>query len=273
MSMIKKLLRLVVAVLAASSLPVAAFEQDAPSRDLVEKIVQAYGGAQLIERMTALSAEGEIDAFARGTHGTYKRFFQRPRLLRVETSYPGMTETRVLNGQLAWRVNDLEVIKGDTGPSRQAMIYQYKQLDLPFGLLKGRYNLRFAGEEAVSDQLTQVLEVWDDEGPAMRVNVDTTAHFIVKVTGVLQSGAKTMSLSAEFSDFRLIDGTPLPFHINHFAAGIAISETVITRYALNPVLSSDLFVPRIKGRESARGHSGGVLAAVMPTLSAATSEH
>ena len=263
--MIKKLLRLMVAVLAAFSLPVAALEQDAPARDLVEKIVQAYGGAQQIERLTALSAEGEIDAFARGTQGSYKRFFQRPRLLRVETSYPGMSETRVLNGQLAWRVNDREVIKGDTGPSRQAMIYQYKQLDLPFGLLKGLYNLRYAGEEAVGSLLTQALEVWDDEGPAMRINVDNTAHYIVKVTGVLQSGEKTMSLAAEFSDFRLIDGTPLPFHINHFAAGIAISETVITRYALNPVLKSDLFVPRIKGRESAQRHPGDVLAVALST--------
>ena len=273
MSMIKKLLRLFVIALAPFSLSVAASEQDAPSLALVEKIVRAYGGAQQVERLTALSVEGEIDAFARGTRGTYKRFFQRPRLLRVETSYPGMSETRVLNGQLAWRVNDREVIKGDTGPSRQAMIYQYKQLDLPYGLLKGLYNLRFAGEEAVGSLQTQVVEVSDDEGPAMRINVDTTTHFIVKVTGVLQSGEKTMSLSVEFSDFRLIEGTPLPFHLNHFAAGIAISETVIARYALNPVLNSELFVPRIKGRESAQRRPSDVLAAVVPMLGAALNGH
>ena len=249
MSMIKIMLRLVAAVLLSLSLSVAAFEQDAASLDLVAKVVQAYGGAKQIERVIALTAEGDIDAFARGTHGTFKRFFRRPRLLRVETSYPGMTETRVLNGQLAWRTNDQDVIKGDAGPSRQAMVYQYKQLDLPYGLLKGHYNLRYAGEETVGSQVTQAMEVWDDEGPEMRVNVDTTAHVIVKVTGMLKAGEKTMSLAAEFSDFQTVDGTPLPFRINNFAADTPVSETVITRYIVNPTPKAELFVPRIRGRE------------------------
>lgn len=253
--MIKKLLRLAVAALLPLSLPVAAFEQDAASLDLVAKIVQAYGGAQQIERVVSLNAEGEINAFARRTHGTYKRFFQRPRLLRVETSYPGMTETRVLNGQLSWRMNDVDVIKSDTGPSRQAMAYKYKQLDLPYGLLKGNFNLRYAGEETVGSQMTQAMEVWDDEGPTMRVNVDTTTHVIVKVTGMLKAGEKTMSLAAEFSDFQSVDGTPLPFRIQNFAADTLISETVMTRYAVNPPPKSELFVPRIKGREFAQART------------------
>lgn len=252
MFMFKKLLRLAAAVLLALSLPVAALEQDPVSLDLVAKIVQAYGGAQQIERVTALRAEGEINAFARGTRGTYKRFFQRPRLLWVETSYPGLTETRVLNGQLAWRTNDRDGIKGDAGPSRQAMIYQYKQLDLPYGLLKGAYNLRYVGESMVGSLTTQVMEVWDDEGPAMQVNVDTAAHVIVKVTGILKAGEKTMSLAAEFSDFRWVDGTLLPFRVHNFAADTAISETVMTRYAVNPAPDAELFVPRIKGRELAQ---------------------
>ena len=255
MFMISKLLRLATAALAALALPVAASEQDAASLDLVEKMVQAYGGAQQIERVVALNAVGEIDAFARGTRGTYKRFFKRTRKLRVETGYPGLTEVRVLNGQLAWRTNDRDGIKGDTGPSRQAMIYQYKQLDLPYGLLKGAYNLRYAGEAMVGSQTTHVMEVWDDEGPAMRVNVDATAHVIVKVTGIVKAGEKTMSLAAEFSDFRWVDGTPLPFRIHNFAADIAISETVMTSYEVNPAPDSELFVPRIKGREFALAHS------------------
>lgn len=251
MSMITKLLRLAVAFLLQVSLPVVAFEQDAASLDLVAKVVQAYGGERQIERVVSLNAEGEIDAFLRQSQGTYKRFFQRSRKLRVEISYPGNSETRVLNGQLAWRINDQHVMKGDYGPSLQAMVYQYKQLDLAYGLLKLSYNLRYVGEETVGGLVTQVMAAWDDEGPEMRVNVDPETHFIVKVTGILKAGEKTMSLAAEFSDFQWVDGTPLPFRIQNFAADIAISETVITRYAVNPPPDSALFVPHIKGREFA----------------------
>ncbi|NCS62206.1 MAG: hypothetical protein GW790_12245, partial [Rhodoferax sp.] len=36
----------------------------------------------------------------------------------------------------------------------------------------------------------------------------------------------------------------------NFAAGMPISESLISRYAINPALDSELFVPRLKGRET-----------------------
>ncbi|PKO62379.1 MAG: hypothetical protein CVU24_04435 [Betaproteobacteria bacterium HGW-Betaproteobacteria-18] len=181
-------------------------------------------------------------------------------MLRVETVYPETTETRVLNGDLAWRFTGGNLMVGVEGPGRLAMIYQYKQLDLPYGLLKGSYNLRHAGTEAVGNQATEVMELWDDEGPNIRVNVDTKNHLIVKVTGQIAFGGQTMVLAAEFSDFRPVDGMTLPFHINNYAGDTAISETVITRYAVNPSVDPTLFVPRVKGRESALSGSANLVA-------------
>jgi len=250
MPIFNKLL-LTLASLGCLSLPAMALEQDAASLALVDKVVQAYGGASQIEQMVSLNADGLINAIVRNAAGTYKRWFQRPRMLRVETVYPATTETRVLNGELAWRFTGGNLMTGVEGPGRLAMIYQYKQLDLPYGLLKGSYNLRYAGSENVGNQATEVMDLWDDEGPNIRVNVDSTTHLIVKVTGTIESGGHSMVLAAEFSDFRPVDGMPLPFHINNYAGGIAISETVITRYAVNPSVDPTLFVPRVKGREAA----------------------
>lgn len=246
-----KLRQLTLIGLGFMSLPAVALERDAASLALVDKVVQAYGGAPQIERLVSLNADGLINAIVRNASGTYKRWFQRPRMLRVETVYPETTETRVLNGDLAWRFTGGNLMVGVEGPSRLAMIYQYKQLDLPYGLLKGSYNLRHVGTETVGSQATEVMDIWDDEGPNIRVNVDTTHHLIVKVTGQIAFGGQNMVLAAEFSDFRPVDGMPLPFHINNYAGGTAISETVITRYAVNPSVDPTLFVPRVKGRETA----------------------
>ncbi len=251
MPLLNKLLRLTLISLGFMSLPAAALEQDAASLALVEKVVQAYGGAAQIEQLVSLNADGLIAAIVRNASGSYKRWFQRPRMLRVETVYPGTTETRVLNGELAWRITGGNMMVGVEGPGRQAMIYQYKQLDLPYGLLKGRYNLRHVGTEIVANQSTEVMEIWDEEGPNIRVNVDQRTHLIVKVTGQITFGGQNMVLAAEFSDFRPVDGTPMPFHIKNYAGGNAISETVITRYAVNPTVDPTLFVPSVKGRESA----------------------
>ncbi|MDD2918583.1 hypothetical protein [Rhodoferax sp.] len=261
MSLFNKLW-LTLASLGCLSLPATALEQDAASLALVDKVVQAYGGASQIERLVSLNADGLINAIVRNASGTYKRWFQRPRMLRVETVYPAATETRVLNGELAWRITGGNLMAGVEGPGRLAMIYQYKQLDLPYGLLKGRYNLRHAGSETIGNQATEVMDLRDDEGPNIRVNVDTATHLIVKVTGQIEFAGQTMVLAAEFSDFRPVDGMPLPFHINNYAGGMAISETLITRYAINPPVDATLFVPRVKGREAAMSESANAPVAV-----------
>jgi len=261
MSQFNKLLRLTLLGLGFMSLPATALEQDAASLALVDKVVQAYGGAVQIEQMVSLNADGFINAIVRNASGTYKRWFQRPRMLRVETVYPATSETRVLNGELAWRITGGNLMTGAEGPARMAMIYQYKQLDLPYGLLKGSYNLRHAGSETIGKQATEVMDLWDDEGPAIRVNVDSTSHLIVKVTGHIEAGGHAMVLAAVFSDFRLVDGMQLPFHIDNYVGNTAISETVITRYAINPSVDAELFVPRVKGREAAMSDRGKPLLA------------
>lgn len=255
MSFLMNLARLTFCAALLPSFPAAALEQDAAARALVGKIVQAYGGAAAIEGITAVNAEGEIKALVRDDHGTYKRWFKRPRLLRVETAYQRGAELRILNGDEVWR-SGASGLKAVSGPPAQAVIYQYKQLDLPYGLLKGAYTLRHAGREAVDGVETEVLEVTDTEGPAMRVNVDAARHYIVRVSGHITFGGAATDLAASFSDYRPVAGVPMPHRVRNYAGGMAVSETVIERYTVNPPDDPDRFLPMFKG------HHGGTLSAV-----------
>lgn len=247
----KKRSLLILTLLFALGLPVAAAEQDAASKALVDKIVQAYGGAAVIEGIQSVTAQGRITALMRGAHGTYKRWFVRSGMLRVETHYPSSSETRVLNGDRAWTSNSGGPLRAVTGPPRQAMIYQHKQLDLPYGLLKGSYNLRHIGAASVHEQMTDVMDVWDEDGSTLRVNVDAVSHYIVKITGFFPSAGKAASLSVEFSDFRPVAGLPMPFVIHNFASTMPISETVISGYTANPEAEPSLFAPPLDGLDSA----------------------
>jgi hypothetical protein len=261
MHIMKTLLQCVLSSALLLSLPVAAAEQDPASLALVEKIVQAYGGAAAIERIAAVHAEGEIKALVRNDHGTYLRWFKRSRLLRVETAYQRSAETRILNGEQAWRSrgNLLEVV---SGPSHLAVVYQYKQLDLPYGLLKGGYNLRYAGKESLSGVETEAMEVWDAEGPPMRINVDAANHYIVGVNGSLSQGGHSMALAVEFSDFRPVEGMPMPFRVRNHAGGQLVSETTIRRYTVNPPDDPSLFDVPVKGHHGKVLSSNGYLPAV-----------
>jgi hypothetical protein len=256
MHIMKSLLRLAISTACLLSLPVAALEQDKESLTLVGNIVRAYGGAEAIERIAAVNAEGEIKTLMRNESGSYKRWFKRSRQLRVETAYSHSAETRLLAVEQVWRSGVGNALKLVSGPSHLAVVYQYKQLDLPYGLLKGGYNLRYAGKESLNGMETEVMEVWDDEGPPMRVNVDAASHYIVGVSGRLSQGGHSMALAVEFSDFKPVEGMPMPFQLRNHAGGQPVSETVIRRYTVNPPDDPSLFEVPVKG------HHGKVLSSI-----------
>ncbi len=256
----KSLRRFAIAALCWSCLTVAALEQDPASQALVLKLVQAYGGAPAIEAMASLNAQGDIASLMRGERGTYKRWLARPRMLRVETAFPNSSETRILRGDKSWRSSPAKTMLVTTGLSHLATIYQYKQLDLPYGLLKGSYNLRHLGSEEMAGKATEVMEVWDDEGPTLRVNVNAADHLIARIAGQISFGGAATSLAVEFFDFRPVDGLQLPFRMNNFAGGAPLSQTIIQRYTSNPTPDASLFEPQVKGQASARFMTGGLLA-------------
>lgn len=247
--------RLVLAFACLPLSPAAAAEQDAATRALVEKIVAAHGGAANIEGAATLEAEGEIVALMRGGQGSYRRWLSRPRLLRVETVYPRDAETRILNGQRVWR-GGAAGQKEVAGQGWLAVVYQYKQLDLPYGLLKGHYDLRHAGRERLDGVETEVLEVRDAEGPPMRLNVDAAEHRIVRVAGHFSHGGMGIDLGIAFSDFRPVRGLPLPHRMRNYAGGQAVSETLIRRYRVNPDPDPTRFLPAPVGADMVRAAAG-----------------
>lgn len=252
MTLLKNLLAPTLAAVILFSSPARAAADDAATQALVAKVVAAYGGAEAIERIAAVRAEGEINAFLRGGRGSYTRWLERPRRLRVETVYPRESETRILNGRQVWRGSGEQPPRPVAGQGHLAVVYQYKQLDLPYGLLKGSYQLRHAGRETLDGMDTEVLEVADEEGPPMRVNVDATSQLIARVAGTFTHGGMSMSLGIDFADYRPVAGVLLPHRMRNYAGGRAVSETVITRYQLNPPADPTHFRPPVDPLRTAR---------------------
>ena len=210
---------------------------------VISNVIKAYGGEKAIKSINTIYAKGKTNALMRGLKGTYIRYFKRSRKLRVETLYSLSSEVRILNGSTGWRGNISELPSQVTGARYLAMVYQYKQLDLPYGLLKRNYRVIRAGKGYLNNKLSHVLDLLDNEGPPLRVYIDPDTFYIVKVIASLKKGEATAALSAEFSDFRIIDGVPLPHRILNYAVGHKVGETVIEEYSINPPMDDKLFRP------------------------------
>lgn len=229
-------------------LPVTAFALNeatqAPDvKNLISKVIKAYGGKETIGSLKSVYAKGKINALMRGGKGSYVRYFKRGRKLRVETLYSRLSEIRVLNGSRGWRGPDKGPLPEVDGRRYLAMVFQYKRLDLPYGLMTDAYKIKSAGSDLVSGKQVKVLELTDSEGPPLKIYIDPRSFYIVKAAGYFKIADSIAELSAEFSHFRIIDGMPFPFKISNYAGGHKVGETVIEKYSVNSGMDDSLFKP------------------------------
>jgi len=211
-------------------------------KELVNKVIDAYGGPQFVEGFASLSAEGAVEApeLYRGK-AKYVSYLKRNRKLRVETESRGFLELRVLNRHRSYyKANGFPLIEV-RGARHLAMVYQFKELTMPYQLLKGHFEITDEGTSELNGTPVAVLGLRDKEGPPLKIYIDLKHYLIVKDSAVFTLNGASSELSSEFQDFRYVDKMPLPFKIVNSADGRKVGETVIQVYQLNPPLGNGLF--------------------------------
>jgi len=213
-------------------------------KELIPKIISAYGGEDAVRRTKKVYATGDISASMRNDKGTYTRYLERDRKLRVEMTYAsGSSELRILNGKAGWRRIDKTPLMEVREYQLLSMVYQYKQLDMPYGLLTGQYNVTDEGSNTINGAEVEVLDVEDSEGPPMKIYVDMKNFHIIRTEGYFFVKGNLISLVANFWDFKKVEGLLLPFKITNSSSGQHIGETIIKKYKINPAMDESLFRP------------------------------
>ncbi len=210
---------------------------------IVEGIIKAYGGKAAIAAVKGVYVKAGITAEMRGDTGTYVRYLERPRKLRVEIDYSRSSELRILNGDEGWRGEGKGALVRVGGFQLLSMVYQYKQLEIPYGLATGAYKVRWSGEGMVGGTRADILTLTDAEGPEMDIYVDPKSRLILRTSGYFEMNGRQADLTAEFSDFREMGGTVIPFTITNYSQGFKIGVTTIKQCEVNLPMEEALFRP------------------------------
>ena len=210
---------------------------------IIENVINAYGGKDIIESTQSMHLKGKIEAFMLHDHGTYELYFKRGKRLRVETKYAHSSEVRILNGERGYRGTDVLPIEEVFGARYFAMVYQFRHLDILHDLAKGTYQIQTMGKSSIGGSDVEVFHLNDKDGAIMDIYIDEHNFHILKVTGYFRERGKEIDLSSEFSDFRKVNGSVFPFRITNYAGGLKIAQTVIDNYVLNPDIADFLFEP------------------------------
>ena len=166
---------------------------------LISGIINAYGGKEKLAKVLSISAEGRIKKNFPDDEGTYYRCMQRGRKLFVDIKYTKSSEQRILDGGKGYRGNNgrLEEVKG---PPYDAMVYQYNQLDLPFGLIDGSLKVIDFHQDTLNGLKVEVLGLKDKEGHEIEAYVNIKDYRILKIIGYFTIGQHKTSLAADFDE-------------------------------------------------------------------------
>ena len=213
---------------------------------LISRILNAYGGKEKLAKVLSISAEGRIKKNFPDDEGTYYRCMQRGKKLFVDIKYTNSSEQRILNGKKGYRGNNgkLEEVKGTP---YDAMVYQYNQLDLPFGLVDGSLKVIDIHEDTLNGMKVEVLDLKDEDGYEIEAFVSAKDYLIQKVIGYFTLGRNKTNLAAEFMNFRDVQGIVLPFKIVNYSRASKLSETTILQYQINPEIDGSMFNPKSQG--------------------------
>lgn len=200
---------------------------------IVKKIVQAYGGNAALQRVKVVKHTGTIQSYRLKKTGSLKRLLVLPGKLRVEINYPdGPHENRITTPEGAWRDG-----RPASAPMHMAMELQAARFSLP--VLLTEYPVTVLGEDEGRVHLGMKLT----ETTSLEVFVDRQSWRIVHSVGRMAMGGMKMAFTADYSDFRNVDGVLFAHKEELTAMGVKTGIAVIERIDVNTETSARDFKP------------------------------
>ena len=219
-------------------------------RELVARVVRAYGGRSALRHVRAYRAEGHIVALRQSREGPTLRLFQRPDRLRVELHYPQGPEIRIVAGTRGWRGPE-GGLEPAGGPMLDAMLLQAARAAVPWILMDRVADLRRIAPREHRGRPLVGVETPVGEGLTLRAWIDPVTGRVEVSQGVLQHHGMSTLFETVYDDFRPVHGVLFAFREENYASGARTGYTAIERIELNPRVTPGDFAPApAKGRDS-----------------------
>ncbi len=208
---------------------------------LVDRVITAYGGNDVVAKVVAVKQTGRIVSPAHpGKVGSVIRGTEGADKLRVETVFADEPpEIRIVSGERGWR-NGQET----TGPNLDAMVLQAARLALPKLLVDHRSDIRDLGDFESAGHKLHVLELTLGAGKTLTVEIDPTTDLIMRTIGRSEhEGAPIVEFSTEYGEFRKIDGRTFPFYECTTAMGHRTADITFSTMEVSASFPEEVFRP------------------------------
>ena len=226
------------------SAPAGAFQDYAKTEEILQRYLQAAGGAAALNRIHSRVTHTTVDTTTAGIKSSVVLSVKQPNLVLNEQDIPGIGHmVQGYDGHTAWASSEMQGYRVLQGAERQQLISS-ANLQMEAGLAQ-LYNLRkFAGERTVDGHRTAVVSLGNMQGVAGLHYFDTETGRLLRVETNFSTGPKgILKATVDFSDFRKVDGVLIAFKttINNPAMRLIITIDSVVN---NVPLEDTIFRPR-----------------------------
>jgi outer membrane lipoprotein-sorting protein len=192
---------------------------------LINKCVQAAGGAKALNAVTSRVVKGSLDVVGVSRGGTYETYTVAPnKTLTIMKPAPTETIKVGYNGNVGWMQTrtGVRTLKGAELDSVRNDSDFYALLNL-----KNRYaRMTLLGKSKIGYREVYVIELQPVSGAAERLFVDAETYLPVRVNTVRLLNGASVPVEIYYDDWREVDGIKVPYVITHSFQKRTITMTV-----------------------------------------------
>ena len=188
---------------------------DKPTVDQVlDRYLQAVGGAQRLAAVTSFTAKGTYKGFSDIDKNAFEIFAKAPNLRATIVHTPNGDSTSVFDGRAAWNaapatdspVSVLELAGGDLDGARLDA-----ELAFPAQIKQALKQWRVAYPATIDDKDMQVLQGTIDGRYPVNLYFDSKTGLLTRLVRYADSPIGLSPTQIDYSDYRDVSGVKMPF--------------------------------------------------------------
>lgn len=212
----KSAIRVVVAAVLAAG-PVAAQTVD----EIIAKNVEARGGMDKLKAIRTLRISGKM-TMGPGIEAPMTLEMKRPRRMRLEFTFQGMTGIQAYDGEKGWQLIPFGGRKDPEPMSPEDQKDAEEQADMDGPLVDYRdkgHTVELLGGESVEGADTYKLKVTLKNGDVRYIYLDAEYFLAIKGEGKRMVRGSEVETEVSYGDFKEVEGVMFPYTIESGAKG------------------------------------------------------
>jgi len=213
------------------------------AKEIMEKMIEAQGGRQAIEKIKNTTLTGSMEMIPMGMSGVITIYQKEPNKMRLDIEIMGMMITQAFDGKTAWGVNP-QTGEAQEMPEKQAEYFRRQALGNHAFLNPEKYGINFAfkGKEKIEDKDYLVLEQTYSDGYKVNLYVDPLTYLTYKSKGItLNQVGVEVEAETYVSDYKKVEGILIAHSMITYQDGEEYMRMTIDEVVFNSDLEDVLF--------------------------------